>query len=184
MFLAQSLITLTQWEKKSSDALLSSPCPTCWAAETFPEEKKKPKNQNRNQTKNLTKKTQTNPKHQSLPTEPTYDLYRLKVSQQDRRSPGMIHFTAQDPSPPGPSPQHWCCRWALATAALCFPSPFPMAGWERAALAGIWMLGHNATPTPTLVFSSLAGEDGDHFIYVKRWCQSWVKMSKMNPWHA
>lgn len=35
------------------------------------------------------KKPQTNPKPQSLPTKPTYDLYRLKVSQQDRTSPGI-----------------------------------------------------------------------------------------------
>lgn len=116
MLRAQSLITLTQWEKKVPGALLSSPCPTCWAAETFPEENKK-KNKTETKQKNKAHKKKT-PKPPNLSTKPTNGLYRLKNSQQDRTSPGMSHFIAHNPFTLSPSLQYQCCRWALATAAV------------------------------------------------------------------
>lgn len=77
----------------------------------FLRRKKIPKpNQTKKQNPPKTKKkkpqkTPPNPKLPNLPTKPTCDLYILKISQQDRTSPGMIHPTAWDPSTPGPSLQ-------------------------------------------------------------------------------
>lgn len=95
---------------------------------------KKPKTE----TKSKSKTHKKPPKPPTLPTNPTYGLYTLKISQQDRTSPGRIHSTACDPSTPGPSLQHQSCRWALATAAVSFPAPFPMAGRRPNVPAGIW----------------------------------------------